>query len=71
MPESTGSEALKRSVLTKGFREEVDLLSRHIKMLKFVQKHGPRLAIGNEMMIDEQQMVILILEFSNFETQSS
>jgi predicted transcriptional regulator len=27
--------------LSKGFREELELLSRHIKMLQFVQEHGP------------------------------
>jgi predicted transcriptional regulator len=27
--------------LSKGFREELDLLSRHIKMIQFVQAHGP------------------------------
>jgi predicted transcriptional regulator len=39
--ETTSSDSLKKSVLTKGFREEVELLSRHIRMLQFVQKHGP------------------------------
>jgi predicted transcriptional regulator len=27
--------------LSKGFREELDLLGRHIRMLQFVQEHGP------------------------------
>lgn len=30
-----------KSILTKGFREELDLLQRHIRMLKVVQKEGP------------------------------
>lgn len=27
--------------LSKGFREELDLLTRHIRMIKFVKEHGP------------------------------
>lgn len=27
--------------LTKGFEEELELLGRHIRMLQFVEKHGP------------------------------
>ena len=27
--------------LSKGFREELELLGRHIKMIQFVQEHGP------------------------------
>src|ERR1041385_3600382 len=37
----TTTAAAKPSVLTKGFRDELDLLSRHVRMLQFVQKHGP------------------------------
>lgn len=29
------------SALTKGFRDELELLQRHIRMLQFVRKHGP------------------------------
>jgi len=32
---------MKPSILTKGFRDELDLLTRHVRMLQFVQKHGP------------------------------
>lgn len=31
----------KVSVLAQGFRNELELLARHIRMLQFVQKHGP------------------------------
>lgn len=41
MADQTTMTAPKPSVLTKGFRDELDLLSRHIRMLQFVQKHGP------------------------------
>lgn len=27
--------------LSKGFREELDLLTRHIRMIQFVKEHGP------------------------------
>lgn len=38
----TGSISLgKESVLASGFRSELELLGRHIRMLQFVQKHGP------------------------------
>lgn len=33
--------AAKSSILVKGFRNELELLSRHVRMLQFVQKHGP------------------------------
>ena len=29
------------SVLVKGFQGELELLTRHIRLLQFVQKHGP------------------------------
>ncbi|HLE47796.1 MAG TPA: hypothetical protein VI818_05815 [Candidatus Thermoplasmatota archaeon] len=32
---------VKPSILTKGFRDELELLTRHVRMLQFVQKHGP------------------------------
>lgn len=32
---------VKPSILTKGFRDELELLARHVRMLQFVQKHGP------------------------------
>jgi predicted transcriptional regulator len=38
--ESAAAPATK-SVLTKGFRDELDLLGRHVRMLQFVQKHAP------------------------------
>lgn len=37
----TASTPATKSVLTKGFRDEVELLQRHVRMLQFVQKHGP------------------------------
>ena len=37
----TPSGPAQRSVLTKGFRDELDLLGRHVRMLRFVQEHGP------------------------------
>jgi predicted transcriptional regulator len=41
MAEQNMAAPAKPSVLTKGFRDELDLLSRHVRMLQFVQKHGP------------------------------
>ena len=31
----------KAGVLSQGFRNELELLGRHIRMLQFVEKHGP------------------------------
>jgi predicted transcriptional regulator len=31
----------RNSSLTKGFQEELELLGRHIRMLQFVERHGP------------------------------
>ncbi len=38
-PEAKTEE--RKSPLTKGFRTELDLLERHIRMLQFVEEHGP------------------------------
>jgi len=31
----------RNATLTRGFQEELELLGRHIRMLQFVERHGP------------------------------
>lgn len=37
----TVAKPLSKSVLVSGFQTELDLLTRHIRMLQFVKQHGP------------------------------
>lgn len=41
MAETSTLAASKPSALTRGFRDELDLLARHVRMLQFVRQHGP------------------------------
>lgn len=39
--ETAAKLVAKDSALVKGFRTELELLTRHVRMLEFVEKHGP------------------------------
>lgn len=41
MDTATATQLAKTGSLVSGFKNELELLSRHIRMLQFVEKHGP------------------------------